>query len=130
MRPRPVLDFTRGRRDLAFFGESQARPGRGNGRCHLRESAPVLTLVKRRKSELPMVGSKQRALYQPFLPEAGQRAYVWKHSPSAGGRRPRHFHLEPELNLVLKGSAVFGIGDRVARVTEGELLAFPAGQDH
>jgi AraC-like DNA-binding protein len=71
-----------------------------------------------------------RALYQGFLPDRGQRAFVWKHAASTGGRRPRHFHEEPELNLVVRGSATFGVGSRAVRVSAGELLAFPAGQDH
>jgi AraC-like DNA-binding protein len=75
-----------------------------------------------------MIGSK--AFHQAFLPDGRERAYVWKYSQPIGGRRPRHFHGEPELNLVLQGAAVFGVGDRTARVTQGELLSFPAGQDH
>jgi AraC-like DNA-binding protein len=55
---------------------------------------------------------------------------VWKYAQAVGGRRPRHFHAEPELNLVVKGSATFGIGDTVTRVSRGELVAFPSGQDH
>jgi AraC-like DNA-binding protein/quercetin dioxygenase-like cupin family protein len=77
-----------------------------------------------------MVGAEQRALHQSFLPKPGERAFVWKYSPSIGGRRPRHFHIEPELNLVVRGTATFGVGDRVVRVSEGELLVFPSGQDH
>lgn len=69
------------------------------------------------------------ALYQPFLPE-GQRAFVWKYAQAIGGRRPRHFHGEPELNLVVRGSATFAVGERVVRVSPGELIAFPSGQDH
>jgi AraC-like DNA-binding protein len=55
---------------------------------------------------------------------------VWKYAESIGGRRPRHFHAEPELNLVVRGSATFGVGSGVVRVSRGEILAFPAGQDH
>jgi len=72
-----------------------------------------------------------RALHQTFLPngDAG-RAFVWKYSHAIGGRRPRHFHIEPEINLVVRGSATFGIGERVVSVSQGELVTFPAGQDH
>ena len=73
--------------------------------------------------------SKATALHQPFLPH-GASAYVWKHSPSTGGRRPRHFHAEPELNLVVCGSAVFGVGGNRVELSAGELIVFPAGQDH
>ena len=73
----------------------------------------------------------QRALYQRFLPGTEPTsAYVWKFSHEFGGRRPRHFHDEPELNLIVSGSATFGIGDAVVQARAGELLAFPAAQDH
>jgi AraC-like DNA-binding protein/quercetin dioxygenase-like cupin family protein len=77
-----------------------------------------------------MVGVESRALFQRFLPDPQQRAFVWKYAQSIGGRRPRHFHSEPELNVVVAGSATFGVGDRVVHVAAGELLAFPSGQDH
>src|ERR1041384_5993772 len=78
-----------------------------------------------------MSDHRPRALHQSFLPSAGSdRAFVWKYSQSIGGRRPRHFHIEPELNLVVQGSAVFGIGRSIVRVSQGELVAFPPGQDH
>jgi AraC-like DNA-binding protein len=47
-----------------------------------------------------------------------------------GGRRPRHFHAEPELNILVCGSAVFGIGESRVELSAGELIVFPAGQDH
>src|SRR5688572_15032909 len=74
--------------------------------------------------------SEPRALHQGFMPDHRQRAFVWKYAESIGGKRPRHFHREPELNLVVRGSASFCIGNRVVRVSAGELLAFPAGQEH
>jgi len=74
--------------------------------------------------------AQPRALYQGFLPDRRERAFVWKYSESIGGRRPRHFHPEPELNLVVSGSATFRVGSGSVRVSSGELLAFPAGQDH
>jgi len=77
-----------------------------------------------------MLGLPRRALFQRFLPERKARSFVWKYAQSIGGRRPRHFHGEPELNLVVSGSATFGIGERVVSAAEGDLLAFPAGQDH
>jgi AraC-like DNA-binding protein/mannose-6-phosphate isomerase-like protein (cupin superfamily) len=73
----------------------------------------------------------QRAIHQGFLPPSGQsRAFVWKYSPVNWGRRPRHFHIEPELNLIASGHAVFGIGETVVRVSRGDLLGFPPAQDH
>lgn len=72
----------------------------------------------------------KQAFHQSFLPSANERAFVWKYSEPTGGRRPRHFHAEPELNLVVRGSATFGIGDNVVTLLPGELLAFLPGQDH
>src|SRR5450432_2898700 len=70
-----------------------------------------------------------RSLYQSFLPTGeGARGLVWKYSPEF--RRPRHFHSEPELNLIVAGSATFGVGGGVVTAVRGELLGFPAGQDH
>jgi AraC-like DNA-binding protein len=77
-----------------------------------------------------MLGVENRALLQRFLPDQDQQAFVWKYAHTIGGRRPRHFHAEPELNVVVRGSATFGVGDRVVQMAEGELLAFPPGQDH
>lgn len=70
-------------------------------------------------------------LHQSFLPRVSNvSAYVWKYSLENGGRRPRHFHAEPELNLVVSGWAEFGVGERTVRVSKGEIVGFPAGQDH
>jgi AraC-like DNA-binding protein len=76
-----------------------------------------------------MLPGPARIVYQRFLPDRS-RAFVWKYSPRYGGRRPCHFHAEPELNLVVRGAAVFRVGDSIARVSQGELIGFPAGQDH
>jgi len=73
----------------------------------------------------------RRVILQGFLPARGKsRAFVWKYSPVNWGRRPRHFHIEPELNLIASGHAIFGIGESVVRVSQGDLLGFPPGQDH
>lgn len=78
-----------------------------------------------------MHGDADRPLHQSFLPAHGKaRAFVWKYSPVDGGRRPRHFHAEPELNLIVQGSAVFGVGEARICVRAGELIGFPPGQDH
>jgi AraC-like DNA-binding protein/quercetin dioxygenase-like cupin family protein len=78
----------------------------------------------------PMADSQTRALHQDFLPKSEAHAFVWKYSHRSGGRRPRHFHGEPEINLVVRGSATFGVGERTMHVRQGELIAFPSGQDH
>ena len=56
------------------------------------------------------------------------RAQIWAYSPRY--RRPRHFHAEPELNLVASGTAVFSVGEKRIRVHAGEFLSFAPGQDH
>jgi AraC-like DNA-binding protein len=68
------------------------------------------------------------ALFQPFPMLPARRAQVWRHQPEF--RRPRHFHREPELNFVVKGSATLGIGSRVQRATAGDVVVFEPGQDH
>lgn len=74
----------------------------------------------------------ERTVHQSFLPATSGRvrAFVWKYSREYGGRRPRHFHAEPELNLVVNGWATYGIGRAVVRVSQGEFVGFPPGQDH
>jgi len=73
----------------------------------------------------------RRPIHQRFLPAQGRsRAFVWKYSPVNWGRRPRHFHVEPEFNLIASGRATFGIGDAVVTVSAGDLLGFPPAQDH
>lgn len=53
---------------------------------------------------------------------------MWHHVPAT--RRPRHFHAEPELNLIAAGRAVFGYGQATVSVAAGDLLWWPPGQDH
>ena len=68
------------------------------------------------------------AVFQPFPMLPRRRAQVWRHQPSY--RRPRHFHDEPELNVVVAGTGVLGVGDRVVKVSVGEMILFQPGQDH
>jgi len=58
----------------------------------------------------------------------GRAAQLWRHHPAY--RRPRHFHEEPELNVVVKGTATLGVGDRTIELGPGELVMFEPGQDH
>jgi hypothetical protein len=67
-------------------------------------------------------------LYQPFPMLEGRRGQIWRYAPEY--RRPRHFHGEPELNLVVAGSGVFGSGAEVFQVAGGDLLCWPPGRDH
>lgn len=68
------------------------------------------------------------ALFQPFPMLPGRRAQAWRHQPAY--QRPRHFHEEPELNLITSGSATFGIGDVQVTARRGDVLLFHPGQDH
>jgi len=68
------------------------------------------------------------ALYQPFPIPGTARGHVWHHVPAT--RRPRHFHAEPELNLIAAGHATFGYGEATISVSAGDLLWWPPGQDH
>lgn len=45
-------------------------------------------------------------------------------------RRPRHFHHEPEINLVLRGVARLGVGDQELTLTAGGAVVLQPGQDH
>jgi AraC-like DNA-binding protein len=69
-----------------------------------------------------------RVHYQPFLSATAKGAQIWRYIPEC--RRPRHFHAEPEINLVVAGSARFAVGEAVLALRPGHLLAFPPGQDH
>ncbi len=69
-----------------------------------------------------------RAAYQGYHMFGTVRAQVWRFR--ARLRRPRHFHGEPELNLIASGSARFGVGDGVVEARAGDLLCFAPGQDH
>lgn len=67
-------------------------------------------------------------LYQPFPRQGSGRGQIWRFAPQY--RRPRHFHAEPELNLVCAGHGAFATGDRVIAVGAGDLVWWPAGIDH
>lgn len=58
----------------------------------------------------------------------GRRAQAWRHHPAYW--RPRHFHAEPELNLVLRGEARVAVGKAEHRLGPGEFVVFAPGQDH
>jgi AraC-like DNA-binding protein/mannose-6-phosphate isomerase-like protein (cupin superfamily) len=68
------------------------------------------------------------ALYQSFPMPAGRDAQAWRHVPAF--RRPRHFHDEPELNVVLGGKCTIGIGERNVELRTGDVVFFQPGQDH
>jgi AraC-like DNA-binding protein len=68
------------------------------------------------------------ALYQPFPMAGAARGQIWQYAPRY--RRPRHFHPEPELNLITAGSASFGVGVATLPVAAGDLVWWLPGQDH
>jgi AraC-like DNA-binding protein len=68
------------------------------------------------------------SLYQPFPMLAGRRGQIWRYAPEY--RRPRHFHNEPELNLVIRGTGSFGTGGSTIQVSAGDLLCWAPGRDH
>jgi len=57
-----------------------------------------------------------------------RRAQAWRHHPAF--RRPAHFHDEPEINLVVRGSATFVVGRRRVPMSAGSLVWYPPGLDH
>jgi quercetin dioxygenase-like cupin family protein len=73
-------------------------------------------------------GSMVALVHQPFPMPGRRRAQSWRYQPAF--RRPRHFHEEAELNLVVKGRGVFTLGPREVSVQAGALLWFPPGLDH
>ncbi len=68
------------------------------------------------------------ALFQPFPMLTGRRAQAWRHQPAY--RRPRHFHAEPELNIVFKGWAKMGVGKHEILMRPGDVLLLKPAQDH
>lgn len=97
----------------------------GPGVCILWE---LIGTVRSRSVVRAKLASVHEALYQPFPIATKARAQIWRHMPAT--RRPRHFHAEPELNLVTAGIAAFGMGEKVLPVAAGDLLWWPPGQDH
>lgn len=80
------------------------------------------------KPALAKLDIRVHAVYQPFPMLDGRRAQIWRHQPAY--LRPRHFHDEPELNVVVKGQCVLGIGDREMSLSAGQMVLFQPGQDH
>jgi AraC-like DNA-binding protein len=66
--------------------------------------------------------------FQPYPLPAGREAHAWHYQPAF--RRPRHFHEEPEFNLVTRGDGILEIGDRSLAVRAGHLVWFPPGIEH
>lgn len=67
-------------------------------------------------------------LWQPFPMPARRRAQAWRYHPAF--RRPAHFHDEPEINIVVRGTATFVVGNRRVPLSAGGLVWYPPGVDH
>jgi AraC-like DNA-binding protein/mannose-6-phosphate isomerase-like protein (cupin superfamily) len=120
----------------AVAAPAETRPRKSGGRArHLRGRLRISWEID---GAAPPAGPDARglcyravvaeALYQPFPIPGTARGHVWHHVPAT--RRPRHFHAEPELNLIAAGRAAFGYGEATVSVSAGDLLWWPPGQDH
>lgn len=69
-----------------------------------------------------------QTLLQPFPMLPQRSAQVWHHHPSF--RRPAHFHAEPELNVVTRGTGVLAVGREHIEVRAGDVVLLQPGQDH
>jgi AraC-like DNA-binding protein len=106
--------------DSRFIARREFHSGRGFGaRCLSKRSRVTASAI------LDIVRS---VVHQPFPTIGGARGQIWRHEPST--RRPRHFHADPELNLIAAGSASFGVGEQVLGVGANDLLWWAPGQDH
>lgn len=72
--------------------------------------------------------SSPMCVYQePHIPFRAM-GVAWSHSPAHW--RPRHCHLELELNLVTRGRGRFGLDTGVYELARGELIWFPPHTGH
>jgi AraC-like DNA-binding protein len=60
--------------------------------------------------------------------EGQRRAQAWRYQPQF--RRPRHFHDQPELNVVTRGVGRFAVGNREMCVYAGQVIGFLPGCEH
>jgi len=67
-------------------------------------------------------------LWQPFPMPKGRRAQAWRYQPAY--RRPAHLHDQPEINLIVRGTATFVTGSRHVEANAGALLWYSPGLDH
>lgn len=67
-------------------------------------------------------------LFQPFPMLGRRRAQAWRYQPQF--RRPVHFHPEPELNVVVRGSARLRVGERVVHACAGHVVWLPPAVEH
>src|SRR5688572_10987938 len=60
--------------------------------------------------------------------EGQRRAQAWRYQPQF--RRPRHFHDQPELNVVTRGVGRFVVGNAEVHVCAGQVIGFVPGCEH
>jgi quercetin dioxygenase-like cupin family protein len=63
-------------------------------------------------------------------PGDGSGFHMRRFAIEPGGGMPRHRNLIEHQQVVLRGSATIGIGDRIHRVAEGDVVHIPAGTPH
>ncbi len=78
----------------------------------------------------PVRAPAPAASFQPFHMLGSRRGQIWRYAPEYRIRRPRHFHNEPELNLIVSGHGRFGTGNVVVDVAAGDLVYWPPACDH
>lgn len=66
--------------------------------------------------------------FQPFPMEGRRRAQAWRYQPQF--RRPRHFHDQPEFNVVTRGEGHFVVGNTQLVLGKGQLIGFFPGCEH
>jgi AraC-like DNA-binding protein/mannose-6-phosphate isomerase-like protein (cupin superfamily) len=74
------------------------------------------------------VGRWMPSPFQPFPMEGRRRAQAWRYQPQY--RRPRHFHDQPELNVITSGTARFAIGTTELELRAGQVIGFVPGCEH
>jgi AraC-like DNA-binding protein len=60
--------------------------------------------------------------------EGQRRAQAWRYQPEF--RRPRHFHDQPELNVITRGVGRFAVGNVEMHVHAGQVIGFVPGCEH
>lgn len=65
---------------------------------------------------------------QPFPMEGRRRSQAWRYQPQF--RRPRHFHDQPELNVVTRGEGHFIVGNTPITLRAGQVIGFVPGCEH
>ncbi len=60
--------------------------------------------------------------------EGRRRAQAWRYQPQF--RRPRHFHDQPELNVVTRGVGRFRVGNTEVVLGAGQVIGFVPGCEH